>query len=80
MDHTRETDAVYRRWLDQIIRALQDRRYKDAARVIDNVPDPHIRSFCFYCALHIDRDLDVFKFQARKEMNEILADDRQSSR
>jgi hypothetical protein len=47
--------------LDVILHHLREGNQREAAAVINAVPDEEIRNFCWFLALHVERDLDVLR-------------------
>ncbi len=73
-DRAEDRDRRYSGWLEEILIALDDGRTEDAASVINNdVPDAELRSFTFWLAIHINRDLSVLKDQVREKTLQAIA-------
>jgi hypothetical protein len=64
----------YRRYadvLDVVLYHLREGRDRDAAAVVDALPDEEVRSFCWFLALHVERDLGVLRRQTREHWLEM---------
>ena len=68
-------DERYANVLTVILHHVRAEDYKEAIAIIDAIPDEQVRDFCFYLALHVERDLGVIKDQARDHMQDIMARD-----
>jgi hypothetical protein len=68
-------DERYANILTVVLHHMRAERYKEAAAVIDAIPDNQIRDFTLYLALHVNRDLGVIRDQARDHMMDVMARD-----
>ena len=57
--------------LDVLIHHLREGRERDAAAVIDALPDDQVRNFAFFLAMHVERDLDVLRREVRDHWIEL---------
>jgi hypothetical protein len=54
--------ALYERFgvvLDGILEHLKQGRMREAAEIVDALPDEQVRNFAFFCCQHIEHDLSV---------------------
>jgi hypothetical protein len=52
--------------LDETIAHLHEGRRHDAAQVINEIPEAEIRDFAFFCAEHVERDLDRLRGEVKE--------------
>jgi hypothetical protein len=74
-ERAKRRDQRYRAWLREILGHLRDGRRRDAAAVIDRVPDGEVRDFCFFLSEHVEADLDQLRREVANHTAEIMARD-----
>jgi hypothetical protein len=52
--------------LDTVVWHLKEGRDRQAAEVLNALPDEEVRSFLFFACRHVERDLDLIREQARE--------------
>jgi hypothetical protein len=61
--------------LDVFLHHQREGRTREAAAVIDALPAEQVRSFAYFCAMHVERDLDQLRKEVRNHTLEIMARD-----
>jgi hypothetical protein len=61
--------------LDVILEHLKHGRKREAAEVINALPDAQVRNFAFFLCMHVESDLDQLGREVRNHTAEIMARD-----